>query len=97
MHSEVKPLGSYESYKYVVILSQYDGKLLLSQRNRFWKGDELEALVPRQGCIKLPVTDLWDENGEQTDCANRAVMDCSIPYDKALPVGTMLRRKVDEK
>ena len=80
-----------------VVQGWQDGKLLLSQRNRFWKGDELEALVPRQGCVKLPVTDLWDENGEQTDCANRAVMDCSIPYDKALPVGTMLRRKVDEK
>ncbi len=80
-----------------VVQGWQDGKLLLSQRNRFWKGDELEALVPRQGCVKVPVTALWDENGNLTDCANRAVMDCSIPFAEALPVGTMLRRRVDEK
>ena len=80
-----------------VVQGWQKGKLLLSQRNRFWNGDELEALVPRQGCVKVPVTALWDENGELTDCANRAVMDCSIPFEKPLPVGTMLRRRVDEK
>ena len=68
----------------------------LDQFNRFWQGDELEALVPRQGCVKVAVSALWDENGTLTDCANRAVMDCSIPFEKPLPVGTMLRRKVDE-
>ena len=79
-----------------VVRGWQDGRLLLSQRNRFWQGDELEALVPRQGCVKVAVSALWDENGTLTDCANRAVMDCSIPFEKPLPVGTMLRRKVDE-
>lgn len=79
-----------------VVEGWQDGAILCSQRNRFWNGDQLEALVPRQGCVSLPVNGLQDGEGNFIDCANHAVMACRIPFETPLPAGTMLRRQVQE-
>ena len=64
MHSEVKPLGSYESYKYVVILSQYDGKLLLSRHRArdTWEtqGGHIE---PGETPLQAAKRELYEESG----------------------------------
>lgn len=78
-----------------VVQRQVDGRLYCSQRNRFFEGDRLEALLPRAGIREVTVTELWDENDTPTTVANHAAQDCSFACTEPLPQGTILRKAVD--
>lgn len=69
-----------------------DGMLLCSQRNRFFKGDRLEALIPRQPTQVVEVKELLDGEGNPIESARHPVMDLKIPFDHPLPPGTLLRK-----
>lgn len=62
--SEVRPLGSYTSYKYVVVLSEYQGKLLLSRHRArsTWEtqGGHIEAGETAMDAAKR---ELYEESG----------------------------------
>lgn len=62
--SEVKPLGSYPHYKYVVVLSEYQGKLLLSRHHArsMWEtqGGHIEAGETAMDAAKR---ELYEESG----------------------------------
>lgn len=74
-----------------------DGRLMVSQRNRFFAGDVLEVLKPYSQPIQVTVTDLRDAEGESIESANHAVMDCSMQYEgEEIPAGAFLRKRVTE-
>ena len=62
--NEVRPLGSYTSYKYVVVLSEYQGKLLLSRHRArsTWEtqGGHIEAGETAMDAAKR---ELYEESG----------------------------------
>ena len=64
MISKTAPLGSFESYKYVVILSFYDGKILLSRHKnrRTWEtqGGHVESGETPMDAAKR---ELYEESG----------------------------------
>lgn len=62
--SEVRPLGSYERYKYVVVLSEYQGRLLLSRHKArdTWEtqGGHIE---PGEDALTAAKRELYEESG----------------------------------
>lgn len=68
-----------------------EGRLLCSQRNKFCLGDTLEALLPGEPPVEIPVRDLRDGEGEPIGSTPHATMAFSLPWPRPLPEGTILR------
>ncbi len=86
--------GYIRDYDVVAIVKKCEnGRIYGVQRNKFLRGDELEALIPGKEPIPFKALELFDEFGEPTDMANRATMEFSITSDLDLPANTMLRMK----
>ena len=73
-----------------------NGRLYLSQRNRFFAGDTVEILMPGAEPPVLTVTDLRDGEGLPVESANHAVMDCSFLCDLDVPAGAFVRKPCGE-
>ena len=83
-------------YQAAAVVTGYEnGKLLLSQRNRLFKGDTLEVLLPNEPPLPLTVSELYDGEGEPIESAPHPTMALQIPYERPLPCGCYLRRKTD--
>lgn len=86
--------GYIRDYDVVAIVTSCEnGKIFGTQRNKFLRGDLLEALIPGRKPIEFRADELFDENGDPVDMANRATMNFSISSDLVLPSNTMLRMK----
>lgn len=85
----------------VGIVLDYDEKTSLarvSQRNRFFKDDEIEIIQPMEDFFTQRVTVLKDENMNDIDVANHAAMTLYIKTDRPVVKDAMLRMmKRDEK
>ena len=87
--------GYIREYQAVAVVTGYEnGELLLSQRNRFFKGDTLETLTPFESPVTFTVTDLFDGEGNALDAAPHPTMSLRIPYDRPLPIGSYLRKRL---
>ncbi len=94
----------YENSSYVrncdvvaVINECRDGRLYLTQRNRFFAGDILEILAPGQPPISVTAAGLQNGNGESIETANHAMMSCSILCDKVFPPRSVIRKPIEAK
>ncbi len=76
-----------------VVKSCADGYISVTQRNRFFRGDRLEVLLPKTEPFEIEVTELLDKNGEPSEAANRAAESYKIRSEIVLPEGTILRIK----
>ncbi|MCH5187641.1 MAG: U32 family peptidase [Oscillospiraceae bacterium] len=65
----------------------------VSQRNRFFKGDEIEVIQPGQPYFTQKVEYMTDELGEEIDVARHAAMTLYIRVDKPVVKDAMLRKK----
>lgn len=74
-----------------VVEGYQDGYLLATQRNRFFDGDTLDALIPGQPPCSIKVCGLQNGDGESISAAPHPMMPLRIPHPHALPVGSMLR------
>jgi len=79
-----------------IVQRQENGRLYVSQRNRFFAGDTVEILVPGKQPPALTVSDLRDGEGQRILSASHAVMDCSFLCDAEVPAGAFVRRRVSE-
>lgn len=76
-----------------VVAGCAEGRVICNQKNRFYNGDSIEALIPGGGGVAaLTVEGLQNEAGEPIEVANRATMKCSFVCDALLPEGTILRK-----
>lgn len=69
----------------------------ITQRNRFFKGDEVEIIRPGKPFIKQKIEKIYDENKNETDVANHAAQILYIKTDEPVCKNAMLRRKADNK
>lgn len=76
-----------------IVQKQENGRLYVSQRNRFFSGDTVEVLMPQQKPLTLTVTDLKNGEGEPIEAANHAVMDCSFLCSEYVPEGAFVRKQ----
>ncbi len=73
-----------------------DGRLIVSQRNRFFEGDELEIVEPFRKPYKIIVEDLFNEDdGEKAPAANKATNTYSFKCELNVSPDALLRRKKD--
>lgn len=69
-----------------------DGEFLsVTQRNRFFVGDELEVMSPGVPPVRLTVTEMYNEAGEAIDVAPNPMATIKIRCDKDIPSGSVLR------
>jgi len=82
----------------VGIVLDYDEKTKLakvSQRNRFFKGDEIEIMQPGEDYFTQKVEVLKDENMNDIEVANHAAMTLYIKTDRPVVKDAMLRMQKD--
>ena len=96
-NSQVYTSSSYiRDYDLIGIVKSYDaenGIATITQRNRFFKGDEIEIIQPLKPFFVQAVDSMCDENGNEIEVANHAEQ--IVKFKTAQPVceGAMLRKK----
>lgn len=87
--------GYVRNYDVVAVVDGYEnGRLLCTQRNRFFKGDTLEILAPGIEPITITADEIINQAGESVEVANIATMKFSMPFEKELPIGSILRKQL---
>lgn len=73
-----------------------DGTAVLTQRNRFWKGDTLELLTPSEPPISFTVGDMRNAAGEEIDYCPHPEMEIHTKLPFQCPPLSILRRQSDK-
>lgn len=88
--------GYNREWDVVAVVEEWkDGRAYCVQRNRFFEGDELEAMTVGTKPILLRALNLQNEKGEPIESTNHAMMKFSFECDK-LESGTLLRKERPE-
>lgn len=69
-----------------------DGNAVLSQRNKFYKGDELELLLPGERPVKLRAGKMFNAEGEEIEDTRHAMMQFSMKLPQYAPKYSILRK-----
>lgn len=86
--------GYIREYDVVAVCEGYsDGKIEISQRNKFSKGDTLDVLQPGELSFNIKAEHIFDEWGNEVDSAPHAMQKLFIPCDKPIKMGAFLRKK----
>lgn len=70
-----------------------DGKMYVTQRNRFFAGDIVEIISPQKEPVEYKITVMYDGKGEAIDKANHAMMKLIIPCEMEFPANSIIRMK----
>ena len=85
--------GYIRNYDVVAVVEKSEnGTVFCSQRNRFFAGDTVEILAPSQKPVTLKLEHLYDENGDEIETANHAMMNFSFKSDIIFPKGAVIRK-----
>lgn len=86
--------GYIREYDVAAIVGECkDGMLYATQRNKFNKGDTVEILAPGEHFDIMNVNQMFNENGEEIESANHAMMKLSFPCKKVYPKNSIIRIK----
>ena len=89
-----KNSGYIRNYDVAAIVEECkDGMLYATQRNKFNKGEEIEILAPGEHYDVMTVNTMFNENGEEIESANHAMMKLSFPCEKSYPKNSIIRIK----
>lgn len=70
-----------------------DGYIIAEQRNKFSRGDVLDALQPSTEPIVFTANELFDANDNEIESAPHPMMTVKIKSDLVFPAGTLLRKE----
>ncbi|MDE6500943.1 MAG: U32 family peptidase [Ruminococcus sp.] len=88
--------GYIRNYDVVAVVEKCEnGTVYCTQRNRFFAGDTVELLAPSAKPVVLTLDTLYDENEEQIQTANHAMMKFSFRSDLIFPTGTVIRKATE--
>ena len=88
--------GYIRNYDVVAVVESCEnGTVYCTQRNRFFAGDTVEVLAPSLKPVELILEKLFDENGEEIETANHAMMKFSFKSDLIFPKGTVIRKATE--
>ncbi len=86
--------GYIREYDVVAIVDECkDGRIYATQRNRFMKGDEVEIISPKTHFDTMRVNEIYNEDNELIENANKAMMKLSLPCERVYPKGSIIRMK----
>jgi putative protease len=84
------------SYDFMGVVKDYDAaaeEALIEVRNKIFKGDELELVVPGQKTFTIKAAYLLDEEGAEIEAAPHPKQLIRIPLKNEIPTGSLLRRQ----
>ncbi len=94
--AQVYTSNSYiRHYDLIGIVTDYDedtGIMTISQRNRFYQGEEIEIISPGKPCFSQVVGEMKNDKDEIITVAPHAAMIVKMKADKPVVKGSMLRR-----
>lgn len=94
---ETRSGGYVRSYEVIAICEEYkDGVAVLSQRNRFFRGDTADVLEAGEEPFLLRLDELFDAEGEPIEAAPHATMTVLLKTERPLKKGAILRKKRTE-
>ena len=70
-----------------------DGFIIAEQRNKFCKGDVLDALQPSTEPVVFTADEIFDKDGNEIESAPHTMMIVKIKSDLQFPAGTLLRKE----
>lgn len=86
--------GYIREYDVVAVCDEYkNGTAYITQRNRFFVGDELDVLPPSGIPFNVTVEELFDEKGTRIEVAPHAMQKLQMPCKTEIPSGSLLRKK----
>lgn len=86
--------GYIREYDIVALTGDYeDGRLHLTQKNKFSVGDEVEILEPGKEPVTVTVVGMQNAAGEAIEAASHPEMALSIESDRAYHPQSVVRRK----
>lgn len=86
--------GYVRHYDVVAVCDGYkDGMMEISQRNKFFKDDDLDVLEPGGKPFNLHVEKIFDQWGNEVDSTPHAMQKLFIPTNKSVKKGAYLRKK----
>ena len=88
-----------QDYTIVGVVTGYDeqtGRVIIEQRNRFFKGDTIEVLTPGDDDFAYTVADMYNDADEAIDVAPHPQMTVKIDFGKRLEPYTILRKCIVE-
>ena len=91
--------GTYETGADIVAVVEScdeDGNAVVTQRNKFLKGDELELLTPMDEPIRFTVSEMTDAEGEPIPDARHPMMEVHLKLPKEAPRLSILRKRRNE-
>ena len=91
--------GTYETGADIVAVVEScdeDGNAVVTQRNKFLKGDELELLTPTDEPIRFTVSEMTDAEGEPIPDARHPMMEVHLKLPKEAPRLSVLRKRRNE-
>ena len=68
-------------------------RMTISQRNRFFEGDELEIIQPQKPYITITAQNMKNEKGETVTVAPHAEEIITMDCGEYVPAGAMIRKK----
>lgn len=93
---QVYETSSYiRDYELVGIVKSYDEetkRVTITQRNRFFEGEEIEIIRPDGPYLSITAQDMCDEKGERITSAPHAEQIVTMSCPKSVPTGAMLRK-----
>lgn len=88
--------GYIRNYDVVAVVEYCEnGTVYCTQRNRFFSSDTVELLSPGQKPVIMALDKLYNENNEEIQTANHAMMKFSFKSDMTFPTGTVIRRQTN--
>ena len=88
--------GYIRNYDVVAVVEECrNGTVYCTQRNKFFAGDTVEILPPSSKPVELVLDKIFDENNQEIETANHAMMKFSFKSDMVFPQGTFIRKAVD--
>lgn len=86
--------GYNRDYSVAAVVDGYkDGCVLATVKNKFYKGQELDCLIPKSKPSLLKAEVIFNENGEQIESTPHPMMKIAIKSDLEFPKGSILRMK----
>lgn len=90
--------GYVRDYDVIAVCESYkDGVAVLSQRNRFFRGDIADVLEAGNQPYLLPLDELYDRDWNPIDAAPHAMMTVHVKTDHPIAKGAILRKQRHEK
>ena len=99
-NDQIYTTSSYiRNYDFIGVVKDYDEESKLAtieQRNRFFKGDEIEIFGNSKDFYTITVDHMEDENGDEVEIANKPKQILKIKIELPLEKGDILRKKIQD-